>query len=1086
MKRQILVLLFLAHALAAYAQSRFGNEWIRTGQKYLKVSVNQAGIYRVGYDDIKAADASFLQTNPAGWQLFFRGQEIAIRVVGQQDGSFDAQDYVEFYGESNDGSQDSLLYRPQQRLHPYQSLFSDKSAYFLTIGSAPAGKRMPELNTSAQGLLPVAFHVEETVQAFTSDYTFNNLKGLEPVLQQSYFEPGEGWSGHLLTADSTGTVQVKLPGRVSSAGPVMLEGMVNGRDNSFHQIQVQVDATTTVPIAALACPGFASQTFRATVNPATLQNEQLTLRFKSEKNGYTNNFSITYVKASYPQALDMSGQTSKVFHLPINQRLTSLMAIKNVPTASVAYDITDKANCRYLATQPIDGQTQVVVSEMVRNRDILLTNRIGKPLAIQSVRFQTALPKTADYVIVTHASLRQSAATYAQYRASAAGGGYKPFIVEADSLYDQFNYGEKSPLALRRFADFVLANTPVQHLLLIGRANSYPYTTKTATDDLVPTVGYPGSDILLTSGLGSFPANTPAIPTGRLNVTANDQVLTYLEKVKQIEQSTPNGLWRKHIVHISGGKTAGEAQGLREALTGVGTIYTNGLLGGQISAFSKNTTDEVEKIDITPLVNEGVSLITFFGHAGPSVTDMNFGFASPPENGFRNQNYPLMVFNGCGVGEIFSNFKTLSTDWLLAPQKGAGIVLAHTYWSFQQPTTRYLTQLYNLLFNDASSLGMPFGKVQQKLNMALEKEGVNDYDVSVLLQMLLQGDPAISLYPLPNPDFSVEPKGLYLQSKVVGSPLKNADSVRVVIPLANLGKFVVGQPFSVLLKKTINGTSTSSNFRVNAFRYRDTLVYTMPKDERLQKIEVTIDPDNQLIELSKANNKATLDIDWTQAQNSSSYPINALPDRVSPVLNVFIDGKIRENQAMVGLTPRVDIYLLDENPLLPKDTSAVDVYLKSCESCPPQKLSSKTFSVSAVSANQLRVTTNLSLKEGGTYQLIVFGKDAAGNQTQPPYVLDIRVVGTDQSVMVNAYPNPATSYIKFELTLNVNELPIESKLLIYNQLGVQVFEETLPVSTGKNSLLWQGTTPGVYPYSLRITYKDGRTETYTGKVIWQH
>ncbi|RYF53945.1 MAG: hypothetical protein EOO39_40060, partial [Cytophagaceae bacterium] len=414
-------------------------------------------------------------------------------------------------------------------------------------------------------------------------------------------------------------------------------------------------------------------------------------------------------------------------------------------------------------------------------------------------------------------------------------------------------------------------------------------------------VGYPGSDILITAGLGTYSMNTPAIPTGRINATTNEQVLAYLEKVKQLEQATPNGLWRKHIVHISGGKSAPEASGLREALSGIGTIYTNGLLGGQISSFSKSTLDEVEPINITPLVNDGVSLITFFGHAGPAVTDMNFGFASPPENGYRNQNYPLMIFNGCGVGEIFSSFKTLSTDWLLAPQKGAGIVLAHTYWSFQQPTTRYLTKLYNDLYTDASTLNMPFGKVQQRLNMALEKEGVDPYDVSVMLQMLLQGDPAVSLYPLPNPDFTVEPKGVYIQSKVIGSSLKNSDSLRVVIPLANIGKYVAGQAISLTVKKTINSVATTSTLRFNAFRYRDTLTYTLAKDERLQKIEVSIDPDNQVAELSKINNTATLDIDWTQAQSGTSYPINSLADRVSPEINVFVDGKIRENQAVVGL-----------------------------------------------------------------------------------------------------------------------------------------------------------------------------------------
>ncbi|GAB2560409.1 putative type IX secretion system sortase PorU2 [Spirosoma areae] len=1084
MKKGVLLLWFIAQALLLTAQNRFGNEWIQTGQKYLKISTNQTGIYRLSYDDIKTADVSLLQTNPVNWQLFFRGQEVAIRVVGQQDGVFNAQDYIEFYGEANDGSQDSLLYRPQKRLHPYQTLFSDKTAYFLTSSPAQTGKRMPELNLSAQGLSPEPFHLEQTVQAFTSEYSFNNLKGIEPALQQSFFEPGEGWSGPLLTTDSVGVVQLKLTGRVPAAGPITLEGMVNGRDNSYHSIGVQVNASTKTPISPLLVQGFASQTFQAAIAPETIQNEQLTVRFISEKNGFTNNFSITYAKLSYPQAFDMAGQTSKVFHLPPNSRATSLLTIKNVPSATVAYDITDKANCRYVVAQASNGQTQVVVNETARNRSLFLTSRILKPLSVQVVRFATTFPKSADYLIITHSSLRQSAETYAAYRTSVPGGSHKPFIIDADSLYDQFNFGERSPLALRRFADFMLANTAVKNLLLIGRAYSYPYFIKTTTEDLVPTIGYPGSDILLTAGLGSYSPNTPAIPTGRLNVTTNAQVLTYLDKVKQLEDGANNGLWRKRIIHISGGKSVGEAQSLRQALSTIGETYQNGLLGGQISAFSKTTTNEVEPINIAPLVNDGVSLITFFGHAGPTVTDLNFGFASPLENGFRNQNYPLMIFNGCGAGEIYSRFNTLSTDWLLAPQKGAGVVLAHSYWSFEQPTTRYLTKLYNSLFADATTLGMPFGKVQQRLNQDLEKEGVGPYDESVLLEMILQGDPAVSIYPLPNPDFSVEPKGLYIQSSVVGSSLKNSDSLRVVVPLANLGKYVAGQVVPVAIRKTMSaGTIVTSLVRFNAFRYRDTLVYTIAKDEKLQKIEVSIDPDNQLTELSKTNNTAALTIDWAQAQSSTSYPLNALPDRISPEINVFVDGKIRENQAVVGVNPRVDVFVLDENPLSPKDSSAVDVYLKSCVTCLPQKLSSRSFAVSAVSANQLQVATNLSLTVGGVYQLVVYGKDAAGNQTQPPYVLDMNVVAQDEPIRVQIYPNPAITYVKFDITLNVQELPVETRLLIYNQAGQRLYEADVPVSTGKNTVLWQAATPGVYPYSVQLTWKDGRTETHTGKVI---
>lgn len=1084
MKHGLLLIWCLTIGLAANAQNQFGNEWIRPGQKYLKFSVNQTGVYRVSYQDIKTVDPSFVQTNPTTWQLFFRGKEMAIRVVGEKDGVFDAQDYVEFYGEGNDGSQDTLLYRPQKRPHPYQTLYTDVTAYFLTSAPSSTGKRVPELTNSAQGLTPEKFHVEETVRAFTKEWTFNNNVGLEPFVQQSYFEPGEGWSGTLLTQDSLGIVQLKLTGRVANEWPITLSGMVNGRDNAYHQVQVLLNSATT-PLTTLSFTGFVPQTFQTTVSPGTLLNEQLTVNFKAIRNTLTNNYSISYVKIVYPQALDMTGLTTKVFHVLPNASQQALMAITNAPAGSVAYDITDKANCRYLTAQAGDGQTQVVVSAADRNRTIFVTNQTVKPLSIQIPHFTASFPKATDYTIITHASLRQSAATYAAYRASDQGGHYTPFITETDSLFDQFNYGERSPLALRRFADYMRANTGIKHLLLIGRANSYPYTVKTTKDDLVPTVGYPGSDLLLTAGLGNYTINTPAIPTGRLNVINNDQVISYLEKVKQLESATSNGIWRKRLIHISGGKTPSEAQNLRAAMDSFGAIFSNGQLGGQVSTFSKSQfVQEVEKINIAPLVNDGVSMITFFGHAGPSITDMNFGFASPVENGFRNTNYPIMVFNGCGVGEIFYKYNTLATDWLLAPQKGAGLVLAHSYYSYEQSTAWYLSRLYSTLFTNPATLGMPFGQVQQQLNQALEKETIGPYESSVMLEMVLQGDPAISLYPLPNPDFSFDQKGIYIQSNIGGGSIKGGDSIRVVMPLANIGKYVSGQSVTVSLKKTNDGTTTSIPLRFTSFRYRDTLVYTIPREANLQKLEVVIDPNNQVVELTKTNNTATLAIDWSQIQGSS-YPANALPDVVAPAINVFVNGVVRENQAVVNTNPRVEIYLLDQNSLSAKDTTAIDVYLKTCDTCTPQKISSKALSVSAVSDNQLLVTTNLALQTGATYQLIVFGKDAAGNQTQPPYVLNLTVAGKEEVITFQVNPNPATSYANFDLMLNAQELPTDSRLTIYSLSGAQVYDDRFPINPGKNSFLWQGGAPGMYVYSLQLTWKDGRAETYRGKIIWQ-
>jgi hypothetical protein len=211
-----------------------------------------------------------------------------------------------------------------------------------------------------------------------------------------------------------------------------------------------------------------------------------------------------------------------------------------------------------------------------------------------------------------------------------------------------------------------------------------------------------------------------------------------------------------------------------------------------------------------------------------------------------------------------------------------------------------------------------------------------------------------------------------------------------------------------------------------------------------------------------------------------------LPDIVKPALTVLVNGAVKENHATVNTNPELSIYLVDENPLLPSDLMAVEVYLANCDTCSLQRIPQESLVITAMSANQLRVTTTLALQAGETYKLIVFGKDAVGNRTQPPYTLTLRVVGTDEPVTFITYPNPATTYVRFELNLSMQVLPIESKLTIYNIWGLPVYDDKFPISIGKNALLWQAQTPGLYPYILRLVWNDGRTETRTGKVIWHN
>ena len=182
------------------AQQRFGNEWINFSQTYLKINIAESGFYKIVLNDLQKAGIAI--TNPTKIQLFYRGQEIAIK---------QNQDFIEFYGLKNDGSQDSLLYRPYSaRANSYQSLYPEISSYFITVGQAD-GKRIGlPLNLSSAGLTAEKYHLEEKLQVYNTEYSFNNFPGPVPNLQQSYYENGEGWTGGMIRSDSVATWKINL------------------------------------------------------------------------------------------------------------------------------------------------------------------------------------------------------------------------------------------------------------------------------------------------------------------------------------------------------------------------------------------------------------------------------------------------------------------------------------------------------------------------------------------------------------------------------------------------------------------------------------------------------------------------------------------------------------------------------------------------------------------------------------------------------------------------------------------------------------------------------------------------------------
>ena len=243
----------LVFGFSSPAQAQYGNEWINYNQSYYKIPVIKNGIYRLTYDDLSSAGLPVNVVDPRRIQIFRRGKEQAINFTYLQspaDGVFEPGEYLEFYGEKNDGANDADLYKnPAHHPHAYYSLYSDTAVYFLTWNLVPIqGKRMtvlsPEINV---GGLPVepAF-TSATLQLFSDQYS----PGYTYVsrVQNSFFDEGEGWTGLPICTINGGCsgqqdFVVNITKGVLAQSPPQLEVLVVGRAEVGHSVEVYAGQT---------------------------------------------------------------------------------------------------------------------------------------------------------------------------------------------------------------------------------------------------------------------------------------------------------------------------------------------------------------------------------------------------------------------------------------------------------------------------------------------------------------------------------------------------------------------------------------------------------------------------------------------------------------------------------------------------------------------------------------------------------------------------------------------------------------------------------------------------------------------------
>lgn len=876
-----LVFLFSFGAIYLLQAQSLGHEWINPSQQYFKIKVVQNGLYRLNFNDLRNTG---LPTNldPTAFQIFRKGIEQAIVVQGEEDKKFDEQDYLEFYGEGNDGQLDSLLYSPYNaQPHSYYSAFTDTASYFLTWRlDGVKGKRMAFYQeTNTNNLSPEPYHLEENLQVFHVGYYHGLVypQGLNNGTIYSNYDFGEGWTGPELQTGQVNAYTFRLENLFASGPKPRAELLLVGINAARHDVEFRAGPSSnqTRLLGNTQFDYQANQKFATDLNLSDVAPDgSLTLTTTSKGTFNAEDlYAVSYLRFKYPQGFVMSGN-AKAFNLLPKSGNKSYIEISNVPEGVSLYDLSESNTPVRVGFSLKNNVLQTVIQQTNVGRKLWLNKGVLLPISIQKITFRN-LGNKANYLIISHPSLRKPIGNttdpvkaYASYRATKAGGSYDTLTVDVQQLYDLFSYGDKHVLAIRRFADYMVRNAKSQFLFLIGQPYDPPlarYAPQFFRQDIVPTGGYPASDWVMTMGINDLPAYMPGIAVGRLNTDTPQGLVNYLNKVREHEATPMGELWHKNVLHLSGGQTAGELFTFKGYLNDFKNTAENQQLVVKVTSISKRTDDPVEFLNVTKQVNDGVGLITFFGHSGPNIADIDIGLVSNDLLGYKNKGkYPAIIMNGCDAGSIFAGRNSFGKDWLNTADRGAILFLAGTFLGYPTPLRNYSETLYRLMFADTNYLAKPFGTILMENIRRFMPNNPTFFETTLAQQFTLQGDPAVAVYPATKPDFAVDKNSLFLKAFGNGEIVAAADSFRLGVIVSNLGR-VSKLPMLISLKRTLNDGSIIDlgRFTKPAVMYQDTLFFTI-KNAGLSvggtnRFEAIIDPDNQADELNETNNKATFD-----------------------------------------------------------------------------------------------------------------------------------------------------------------------------------------------------------------------------------
>ncbi len=896
-------LLFLVPVAATGQTSDgFDSEWYDPEAPHLQISVTTDGVYRVSASALTEAlpDGTRLaDISPKTIRLLENGEEIPIQIEGAADGTIDPSDTITFVGRRNRGADELWAYdgEASAQSSTHRSLYSDTTHYWMTWGGSD-GRRYAQ---AAPGASAVTQALRDTARIERDEtYYFGRPSSTgNPLYTES---EGYYWRQfrHNDTSPRSATYTLPVGRRADTDASLDLRVRVDAASSSCHRVEVEGrlrqpgGSRAFESLKTAEWKNLARRTIEASVAQDRVPDGGLELRLTSYNDGFSGDLNcpppsdtpnyvlFDWAEAAYTRVLTAQGDEQRFVVPTPDARTVALTGHTGdsvrvySPVDARRYEVPIEEDTTFVRANPLAAPAPhwAVGADGYRT-----------PAAIQtdaSSNWSTPDAHAADYLLLTTEALRPAAEQLADYRR--AHDGYEVEVALVQNVFDEFDYGRPTPIAIRRFVRSTQAWATAPEFLAIFADAQYPIRDG-SVDTLYPKWSVPSFGYAPSDGWFAMQGDGPddwseLLAVGRIPVRSVAQGELFVDKIQTYE-AAPLERWQKRMLLLAGGTDEGEQEDLQDWSNWWGEIaagtaadtrgYTGPVhTGADTLQYYKRANDPLDasfQDSLAVDLERGAGWLNYFGHSAAQTWEI---VTDPPAEFDNAGRLPVVVSLGCRTGSFAGGRFEEKSAPSLGEQLVVGSVrpdgtprdgglnggIAHFGESALGnlvPSARLNDALVRRVFVDTMRV---LGEAIRSAKAEIDADfGSSDFYVKHLLQYGLIGDPATNLALPAKPDLHVSPDLIATEPT---APVPS-DELTTTVRVQNRGLIPADSVGTRLTWEQPDGGTTRRTRRLDRFALERTLSFSDSLDERAigtNTFRVTADPSNEYKEANETNNTA--------------------------------------------------------------------------------------------------------------------------------------------------------------------------------------------------------------------------------------